>query len=335
MNLDWLAWEWPPFDTSPAWVTFLLGIFWGVVLFSFVGLFTTVAVYAERKISARIQLRLGPMHTGPHGTLQTIADIVKLAVKEDVRPGHADVLAFRLAPLLVAVPAGLSFAVLPFGAPLVVRDLDVGVIYFLAIPGVTGIGLLLAGWASYDNYSFLGGLRSAAQFVSYEIPRTLSVVTVVFLAGTLSTAEVVAAQSRVWYGLLLPLSFLIYLVTSIAEVNRVPFDIPEAESELVAGYHTEYSGFRWSLFFLAEYGAFFAAMGFGAVLFLGGGNGPLLPGIVWFSLKALFLVWVAMLIRWTLPRFRQDQLMDLAWKYFLPLSLVNLVIAALVMRAVT
>jgi NADH-quinone oxidoreductase subunit H len=335
VSFDWLTWGWPPFDTSPAWVTFLLGIFWGVVLFSFVGLFTTVAVYAERKVGGHIQLRLGPMHTGPHGMLQTIADIVKLAVKEDVRPGHADALAFRLAPLLVAVPAGLSFLVLPFGDPLIVRDLNVGVIYFLAIPGVTGVGLLLAGWASYDNYSFLGGLRSAAQFVSYEIPRTLAVLTVVFLAGTLSTAGVIEAQARIWYVVLLPLSFVIYLVTSLAEVNRVPFDIPEAESELVAGYHTEYSGFRWSLFFLAEYGAFFAAMGFGTVLFLGGGRGPLLPGVVWFFIKTLFLVWVAMLIRFTLPRFRQDQLMDLAWKYFLPLSLVNLVLAALVMRAVT
>jgi NADH-quinone oxidoreductase subunit H len=332
--IDWLSFDWPPFDTSPAWVTFLVGLFWGVVMFSFVGLFTAAAVYAERKVSAHVQMRLGPMHTGFHGLLQTFADVLKLAVKEDLRPGHADAVAFRLAPLLVAVPAGLSFLVLPFGAPLVVRDLNVGVLYFLAIPGVTGVGLLLAGWASYDNYSFLGGLRSAAQFVSYEIPRTLAVITVVLLAGTLSTAEVVEAQERIWYIVLLPLSFIIYFVTSLAEVNRVPFDIPEAESELVAGYHTEYSGFRFALFFLAEYGAFFAAMGFAAVIFLGGGNGPILPGIVWFFAKALFLVWFAMLIRFTLPRFRQDQLMRLAWKVFLPLSLVNLVIAALVMRAV-
>jgi NADH-quinone oxidoreductase subunit H len=214
------------------------------------------------------------------------------------------------------------------------RDLNVGVLYFLAVPGVTVVGLLLAGWASYDNYSFLGGLRSSAQFISYEIPRGLAVVTVVMLAGSLSTVDLLEAQSRVPYILLLPLSFLIYAITSLAEVNRIPFDIPEAESELVAGYHTEYSGFRWALFFLAEYAGLFAASAFGALLFLGGGNGPLLPPVVWLILKTSALMFVGIWIRFTLPRFRADQLMRLAWKFFLPLSLVNLVLAALVMKAV-
>lgn len=315
-------------------LTFGLGLLLGAAAFAIVGALTTVMVLAERKVGARIQARVGPMYAGPHGVLQTVADIIKLVMKEDVRPTHADTLAFRLGPLLVAVPAILSLAVIPFGAPLIMRDLNVGVLYFLAVPGVTVVGLLLAGWASYDNYSFLGGLRSSAQFISYEIPRGLAVVTVVMLAGSLSTVDLLEAQSRVPYILLLPLSFFIYAITSLAEVNRVPFDIPEAESELVAGYHTEYSGFRWALFFLAEYAGLFAASAFGALLFLGGGNGPLLPGVVWLALKTGALMFVSIWIRFTLPRFRADQLMRLAWKFFLPLSLVNLVIAALVMRAV-
>lgn len=315
-------------------LTFAFGLLLGAVAFAIVGALTTVMVLAERKVGARIQARVGPMYAGPHGVLQTVADIVKLVMKEDVRPTHADTVAFRLGPLLVAVPAILSLAVIPFGAPLIMRDLNVGVLYFLAVPGVTVVGLLLAGWASYDNYSFLGGLRSSAQFISYEIPRGLAVVTVVMLAGSLSTVDLLEAQSRVPYILLLPLSFFIYAITSLAEVNRVPFDIPEAESELVAGYHTEYSGFRWALFFLAEYAGLFAASAFGAVLFLGGGNGPLLPGVVWLLLKTGALMFVSIWIRFTLPRFRADQLMRLAWKFFLPLSLVNLAIAAVVMRLV-
>jgi len=314
--------------------TFAAGLLLGVVSFTLVGVLTAVLVLAERKVGARMQARVGPMHTGPHGSLQTIADMVKLVMKEDVRPARADAVAFGLGPLLVAVPAILSLAVIPFGAPLVMRDLNVGVLYFLAVPGVTVVGLLLAGWASYDNYSFLGGLRSSAQFISYEIPRGLAVVTVVMLAGSLSTVDLLEAQSRVPYIVLLPVSFVIYAVTSLAEVNRVPFDIPEAESELVAGYHTEYSGFRWALFFLAEYAGLFAASAFGALLFLGGGNGPVLPPVVWLLIKTGGLVFVGIWIRFTLPRFRADQLMRLAWKFFLPLSLANLVLAAAVMRAI-
>ena len=315
--------------TSFAW-----GVLWGAVSLTIVGGLTTVFVLVERWISARIQLRVGPRHTGPYGTLQTVADIVKLLMKEDVRPVQADAMAFRLGPMLTAVPAVMSFAVIPFGAPLIMRDLNVGVLYFLAVPGVTAGGLLLAGWASYDNYSFLGGLRSSAQFISYEIPRTLVVVGVAMLAGSLRMSDVLEAQRSVPFVLLLPLGFVVYIVTTLAEINRTPFDIPEAESELVAGYHTEYSGFRWALFFLAEYGALFAASGFAAVLFLGGGNGPLLPPFVWFLIKTLAIVFLNMWVRWTLPRFRSDQLMRLAWKVFLPLSLVNLVLAGLVLQAV-
>jgi NADH-quinone oxidoreductase subunit H len=309
------------------------GLFWGAIIFAFVGGNTAALVLLERKVSAHIQMRLGPMDTGPHGMLQTLADMVKLVFKEDVRPGGADALAFMLGPLLTVVPTMFAYVVIPFGAPLIIRDLNVGVLYFLAVPGVIVIGLLLAGWASYDNYSFLGGLRASAQFISYEIPRTLAVVTVVMLARSLSTTAVLEGQKTVPYIVLLPISFIIYWITSLAEVNRIPFDIPEAESELVAGYHTEFSGFRWALFFMAEYGSLFSASAFAALIFLGGGNGPLLPAFVWFFLKTGLMIFLAMWIRWTLPRFRADQLMSLAWKFFLPLALVNLVVAGLIMRA--
>jgi len=342
LNFDWLDLGWlelPWVDTNwfhDNWYgLLLLGFFWGVVVFTMVGALTAVYVYVERKVSARIQGRLGPMETGPHGLLQTLVDVVKLAVKEDVRPAAADALAFRLAPLLVVVPAVMAFVVVPFGVPMVIRDLNVGILYFLAVPSVTGVGLLLAGWASYDNYSFLGGLRASAQFISYEIPRTLAVVTVVMLSGSLSSAGLIGAQAdTTWFVLLLPLSFVIYAVTTLAEVNRVPFDIPEAESELVAGFHTEYSGFRWSLFFLGEYASLTTASAFAVALFFGGGLGPVLPPVVWFVLKTAVIVFFAVVLRFTLPRFRQDQLMALAWKYFLPLSLVNLLLAGLVMKAV-
>lgn len=306
--------------------TFAWGFVAGTGLLTLVGVLTAGFILVERKVSGRIQMRLGPLHTGPHGLLQTGADMLKLVMKEDVRPGKADRAAFALGPLLTAVPAVLSFVVLPLGAGVVARDLNVGVLYFLAVPSVSVVGLVMAGWASYDNYSFLGGLRAASQFISYEIPRTVSVVGVVVLAGTLSTVEVMEAQT-VPYAVLLPLGFVVYLITSVAELNRGPFDIPEAESEIVAGFHTEYSGFRWSLFFIAEYGGLFAASAFATVLFLGGDAGPLLPGIVWFWVKTLALVFLLMWIRWTLPRYRADQLMRLAWKALLPVALVNLGLA--------
>src|SRR5665811_1769688 len=266
----------------------------------------------------------------PHGLLQTVADMIRLMMKEVVRPARADRVAFNLGPLLTAVPAVMSFVVLPLGAGVVARDLNVGVLYFLAVPSISVVGLVMAGWASYDNYSFLGGLRAAAQFISYEIPRTLSVVGVVVVAGTLSTVRIMEVQT-IPYAVLLPVGFVVYLITSVAELNRGPFDIPEAESEIVAGFHTEYSGLRWSLFFMAEYGGMFAASAFATVLFLGGGAGPLLPGFAWFWLKTLALVFVLMWVRWTLPRFRADQLMALAWKGLLPAALINLGLAFVVL----
>lgn len=292
--------------------------------FSFAGLSVMILVYMERKVAGHFQDRLGPMRTGPHGSLQLLADMIKLITKEDVIPAKADKAAFILAPFMAFVPAFLVYLIIPLGPGWVGRDLNVGILYFLAVPSVSVLGLVMAGWGSHNKFALLGGMRSAAQMISYEIPRALSVLAVVMLAGTLSTVSMVNSQDRLWFIVLQPLAFLIYFIASLAETNRVPFDFPEAESELVAGYGTEYTGIRWGLFFMAEYTAVFAASAIGAVLFLGGWRGPWLPPVIWFLLKTYFLIFVMMWVRWTLPRFRIDQMMDLSWKLLVPLALINL-----------
>lgn len=292
--------------------------------FSFVGLSVIILVYMERKVSAHIQDRLGPMRTGWHGSLQLVADMIKMILKEDIIPSKADKAVFVLAPFVVFIPAFLVYLIIPFGPGWVGRDLNVGILYFLAIPSVSVLGLIMAGWGSRNKFAFLGGMRSAAQMISYEIPRALSVLAVVMLAGTLSTVAVVNSQDRLWFIALQPLAFIIYFIASIAETNRIPFDFSEAESELVAGYGTEYSGIRWGLFMMAEYAAVFAAAAIGAVLFLGGWQGPFLPPVIWFLLKTYLLIFLMMWVRWTLPRFRIDQMMDLSWKLLVPLALLNL-----------
>lgn len=314
-----------------------LAVVFALATSSFIALSTLVMVWVERKVAGHIQVRLGPMHVGWHGSLQTLADTLKLLLKEDTVPTKADRLLFLSAPFAVFVPAAMVYMVLPVAGTHAMRDLNVGVLYFLALPTVGVIGLLMAGWASYNNYSLLGGLRAAAQMLAYEIPRSLTVLSVVVLAGTMSVSGIVAAQSRAWFGpwfgvLLLP-GFVVYVITSIAEVNRTPFDIPEAESELVGGFHTEYSGIRWSLFMMAEYANVVAASAFGAAIFLGGatplfGMGPAWTGTIWLALKTAALVLFMMWMRWTLPRFRSDQLMRLSWLFFLPVALANVGLAA-------
>lgn len=306
-------------------------LLWAVALFVVVALSVMVGVYLERKVAGHMQARLGPMRTGPHGIAQTLADTVKLIFKEDIVPAKADRFAFVMAPLLVFAPALMSMLVIPFAKPLVPRDLSVGVLYFLAIPAIGVIGLMMAGLASHNNYSLLGGLRSAAQLISYEIPRALSVLAVVMLAGSMSTVTIVERQSHIWYALLTPIGFALYLATTTAELNRTPFDLPEAEAELVGGFHTEYSGLRWAFFMMGEYANFFVASAFGAVVFLGGGNGPLLPPIVWFIVKTYAIIFFLMWVKWTVPRFRIDQLMTLSWRVLIPIALLNLVITSVVM----
>lgn len=280
-------------------------------------------VYIERKVAGHIQSRLGPMEVGPHGTFQLIADAFKLLTKQDVLPEHSDKLIFRMAPVLIILPAFISLSLIPFSESLQFADFDAALLLIFALTSFVSMALLMAGWSSNNKYSLLGGIRSAAQVLSYEIVLILSTLSIVILAGSLSLREIVAAQSPLWYVVKQPLAFLVFFVASVAELNRTPFDIPEAESELVAGYFTEYSGMRFALFFLAEYANMFLAACIITVLFLGGWHGPFLPGIVWFCLKVLLVVLVFIWMRWSFPRFRVDQLMSFGWKVLIPLSLLN------------
>jgi len=297
-----------------------------LVVFAVIGAVLAVILYSEIKVASHVQSKLGYMRHGWHGTLQGIADMVKLLLKEEILPEKIDKPIFLVAPYIVFLPVFLSFIVIPLGPGLIVKDWNIGLLYFLAISSVSAIGIIMAGWGSYNKYSLIGGLRSTAQVISYEIPRLLSILPVIMLAGSLSTVSIVKTQEKVWYIFLQPLAFLIYFISTLAECNRTPFDLPEGESELVAGYYTEYSGMRFGLFFMAEYTHVFAGCAMGTILFLGGWQGAFLPPVFWFFLKTALLVFVVLLLRWTLPRFRIDQLMYLNWRVLLPLALVNLIL---------
>jgi NADH-quinone oxidoreductase subunit H len=373
-----------------------------LVIFTFLAVVTAmIGVYAERKIAGWIQARLGPKHVGPQGLLQTIADTVKLLQKEHITPRRADVLMFNAAPVVVAVAALLDWVVIPFGTlgsrVLVVRDINIGVLYFSAMASITVLGILTAGWSSNNKYALLGGLRSAAQLISYELPLALGIIWAAMVAGTLSTVGIVEAQIQQggWFLFTLPppigrlgapfgiLAAVTFLVAATAEVNRVPFDLPEAESELVAGYFVEYTGMRFALFQLGEYGEMFGMAALAVIMFLGGWAEPHLapylwvavalgavvlaavilltarhsliirpvlilavltaavsllmsvgihlPSIVWFLLKLFSLVFFLMWVRWTYPRLRLDQLLNLSWKVLLPLGLLNLLATGLIL----
>jgi NADH-quinone oxidoreductase subunit H len=382
-----------------------------VVVFTYLAVVTAmIGVYLERKISGWIQARLGPKHVGPQGLLQTVADTVKLLQKEHITPRQADVLIFNAAPIMVAVAGLLDWVVIPFGRigerVLVVRDLNIGVLYFAAMASLTVIGILAGGWSSNNKYALLGGLRSASQMVSYEIPLALGILWVAMIAGTLSTVGIVEAQAQQggWFLFKLPqldyagapfgiLAALTFLTAATAEVNRVPFDLPEAESELVAGYFAEYTGMRFALFQLGEYAEAFAMAALAAIMFLGGwlepnlpawlwitlgiaavlvvvlllitgasrdllirpililtvlgavlcvvmffgvqaGRSPVLPSPVWFLTKMFALVFFLIWMRWTYPRLRLDQLLNLSWKVLLPVGLLNLLITGFLITVV-
>jgi NADH-quinone oxidoreductase subunit H len=288
-----------------------------------------VLVYMERKISGHFQVRYGPMRVGWHGALQLIADSLKLLMKEDIIPKNTDKLVFMAAPVLVFVAAYLAYFTLPFAPGWVVLDLNVGLLYVVAVTSLTVLAILMAGWSSNNKYALLGGFRSVAQIVSYEVPLLVSLIPVIMLSGSLSLTKIVEAQSHLPFIVLQPLGFLIYLISAVAEVNRGPFDIPEAESELVAGFNIEYSGMKWAMFFFAEFVNMFTVCALATLLFLGGWNGPILPPLVWFFLKTYFLIFILMWVRWTFPRLRIDQLMTFCWKILLPLSFINLLLAGL------
>ncbi|MBE3583070.1 MAG: NADH-quinone oxidoreductase subunit NuoH [Limnochordaceae bacterium] len=284
-------------------------------------------IWLERKISGHVQNRPGPVYTGRFGLLQTLADALKVLLKEDVIPAGADRWVFVLAPLVAFVPSVMIWVVIPFSRGVQAQDLNIGILYVAALASFTVPSLLMAGWSSDNKWSLMGALRSAAQLISYEVPLILAELGVVVLAGSLRLSDIIAAQQRsVWFLFLQPVGFVVYFIAALAESNRTPFDLPEAESELVAGFNTEYSGFRWSIFFLTEYANLLGMASLAATLFLGGWSGPFLPPFVWFVIKTYFFVFLAMWIRWTLPRIRVDQLMDLGWKFLLPVALVNLVV---------
>lgn len=299
----------------------LFGICAGVVM---------VLVYAERKIAAHMQARVGPMRVGWHGVLQLIADTIKLLAKESEIPTRADSPVYRAAPYVVFTAGFLALVALPWDRGTVPMHLNLGLLYMAAVttPGV--IGILMAGFSSGNKWALLGGMRSAAQMISYEVPLVLSLLAVVLMAQSLDLQEIIAAQ-RVPYIVFQPVAFLIFLIAAVAETNRNPFDIPEAESELTAGFHTEYGGLRFAYFFLSEYVSMFVFSALGAVVFLGGWQGPLLPGWVWFLAKTGAILFLFIWFRWTYPRLRSDQLMDLGWKVLTPVAFLNLLVTGLVL----
>jgi NADH-quinone oxidoreductase subunit H len=308
----------------------LVGALFGLLAGLAIAMAALFGVWWERKVSGRIQLRFGPQQAGPAGLLQTLADTVKLVLKEDVTPAAADRPIFLWAPLLVFAPVALSLVVIPLANGSSPLDSGVGMLLFLAVPSVSVLGVLLGGWSSANTFGTLGGMRGAAQMVSYEVPRTLSVLSLVVVAGSLRPTIVMGAW-RWWWIPLFIVGFLIYLISSIAEMNRGPFDLPEAESELVAGYFADYTGIRWAIFMMSEYGAMLAASLFGAAVFLGGTNGlPGLLGALLLLVKAVLIATGVIWVKWTFPRFRQDQLMAFAWKVLTPLALLQLLVAGIV-----
>jgi len=307
----------------------------------FPGLFALTTLF-ERKGLGRMQNRLGPNRVGPYGLFQPVADGIKALIKEDVVPFSANALVHFLAPLSLVVAVFMEYAVLPMGRNMVLVDMDAGLLFFFAMSAATELSVFMAGWSSRNKYSLLGAMRAIAQMISYEVVLLLSGVSVVMIAGSLSLTKIVDAQNSYtgiwphWYiftpwGLA---GFVMYAIAATAETNRSPFDLPEGESELVAGYHTEYSGFKFALFFLGEYLAMFSISGLGTTLFLGGWSAPLafltfIPSWIWFFAKIMLSIFVFIWMRGTLPRLRQDQLMNFAWKFVLPFTLLNLLVTAL------
>lgn len=307
-----------------------------IVIFAFAN--AAIMVLVERKVCGHIQRRPGPFEVGPFGLLQTAIDGLKLMSKELLIPRNSDSWLFRLAPVLSFVPPIAALMVVPFSKSLQVRDLDIGVLFILSLAALNVLALLIAGWSSANKYSLFGAIRAVAQSVAYEIPLLISLVTAVLWVGSLKMSDIVAAQGTVWFAFR-PwgfVAFLIYFITGLAETNRAPFDLPEAESELTAGFHTEYAGMGFGLFFLGEYTNMVLVAAIATTLFLGGWHGPFLDipytGLLWFLLKVYGMLIVMIWMRWTFPRVRFDQLLNFCWKVLIPVSLVNLAVTAVVMK---
>lgn len=302
----------------------------------FILLWVMLSIYFERKVLGYMQFRIGPNRTGPFGLLQSAADVFKLLIKEDTIPHKAVRQLFVFAPILTFIPSFSIMAVLPYAEGFLYADINVGLLYALALSGISTVGIILAGWASNNKYALIGGMRSAAQMISYEIPLIISVVGVIMMTGSLNMRVIVEGQAGYfWNWNFLPqiIGFIVFVIAAVSELNRVPFDLPEAESELVAGYHVEYSGFRFAFFMLAEYVYVFVFSAIIAIVFLGGWHAPFpqldfIPGILWFFLKVCCVIFFLFWLRATLPRVRLDQLMGLGWKVLLPLALLNIFVTA-------
>jgi len=317
-----------------SWLNLLLMVIVALAVMMVVLVFVMYAIYFERKIIGWMQLRNGPNRVGPWGLFQTVADVLKLLIKEDVVPKKVDKFLFLIAPIIAYTPAFAIIAVIPYTETLYFADVNIGLLYYGALSTITITGVLLGGWASNNKYSIMGGMRSVAQMVSYEVPLIMSFIGIVVLTGSLNLRDIVLAQQDgPWFIFIQPLAFIIFLIAGNAELNRTPFDLPEAENELVAGYHVEYSGFRFAFFMLTEYVYMFAMSSLMTVLFLGGWDAPFgltfIPGIVWFILKFLLLVFYLFWARSTFPRVKTDQLMTFAWKVLIPLALFNVMLTAL------
>ncbi|MFC1955654.1 NADH-quinone oxidoreductase subunit NuoH [Chloroflexota bacterium] len=304
-------------------------LFFTVLIIAFVLIMVMGVIYIERRGMGRMQSRLGPNRTGPFGLLQPVADAIKVLLKEDIVPASADKIVHWLAPVVAFAPALMIFAVVPFMNGALLADLNIGILYVVAISSVSTVGIFMAGWGSSNKYSLLGAMRNVAAVVSYEIPLVLSILGVVLIAGSLSLNQIVLAQQDIPFILLQPLGFLLFFIAGCAEINRSPFDLMEADSELVAGFHTEYSGMKFAMFYLVEYAEAVAISAIIATLFLGGWRGPVLPPWLWFVVKLVMVFFTMVWTRSTLPRIRIDQLMALAWKFLFPLALINLVITAI------
>jgi NADH-quinone oxidoreductase subunit H len=305
-----------------------------LIIAAIVPLNVAFLVLVERKVAGHIQLRPGPMEVGPHGILQTLIDAVKLLGKEMVTPGLTDKWVFFLAPIIVVAPSFVGFVPLPFSTMMQIRDVNVGILLIFAFSSLSILSILMAGWASNNKYSLIGAIRAVAQNVAYEIPLLLATMSVIIMTNTFKMSEIVQAQSSCWYIFYQPIAAIIFFIATTAETNRAPFDLVEAESELVSGFHTEYTGMRFSLFFLAEYTNMVIAAALFTVFFLGGWHGPVFPGMIWFLVKTYFMIFVVMWARWTYPRIRFDQLMNFAWKVLIPIALVNLLITAIVLKVI-
>lgn len=309
-------------------------ISYAVVMIAFGFINAIVMGYLERKIAARIQRRPGPMEVGPHGIYQLLVDGIKIIGKQLIIPRDVDGVIFRLAPILAFAPVVLPFIVIPFSKNIQAKDFNLGLLFIVTIASINVLTIVMAGWGSNNKYSLFGAMRSVAQNISFEVPVLISILCIGLMTRSYSMQEIVKAQDTVWFILIQPLAFIIYFIAGLAETNRNPFDLPEAESELTAGYHTEYSGFGFSLFLIAEYANMFLVCSIATVLFLGGWRGLPLPffeytGVIWFLAKVYILMLIMVWIRWTFPRVRFDQLLNFSWKYLIPFSLVNLMLTVI------